>query len=182
MVSVCLCAVCHEVQSSLLRVIAGLWKPDAGTITVTPDATAVMFTPQRCYMTQGTLRDQLLYPKLLPRLWDSANTPAPAQALDSRQPSSDEETPLLSMSAAQSSTQPSQLPSDGELVLLLRQLQLGHLLRVDAPHDETGHSELQLSIAPALDVVRNWSSELSMGEQQRIAFARLLCHRYHAVF
>ena len=54
-------------------------------------------------------------------------------------------------------------PPDEQLVSLLRQLGLDHLL--DA--NDAG-----------LDTVQAWDATLSVGEQQRIAFARLLTHRY----
>ncbi|MBX9573939.1 MAG: ABC transporter ATP-binding protein/permease [Candidatus Obscuribacterales bacterium] len=49
-------------KSSLLRVFSGLWHAGSGSI-VRPNLNDVMFLPQRPYMTQGTLREQLLYPK-----------------------------------------------------------------------------------------------------------------------
>lgn len=49
-------------KSSLLRVFAGLWRSGSGSI-VRPNLADMMFLPQRPYMTQGTLREQLLYPK-----------------------------------------------------------------------------------------------------------------------
>ena len=48
-------------KSSLLRTIAGLWNTGGGSISRPPLA-RLMFLPQRPYMVQGSLRDQLLYP------------------------------------------------------------------------------------------------------------------------
>ncbi len=56
-------------------------------------------------------------------------------------------------------------PSDEQLTALLHQLGLGHLM------DTAGGSTV------SLDVVRTWETILSVGEQQRIAFVRLLTHR-----
>ena len=49
-------------KSSLLRVFSGLWNAGTGSI-VRPNLDDMMFLPQRPYMTQGTLREQLLYPR-----------------------------------------------------------------------------------------------------------------------
>lgn len=48
-------------KSSLLRTIAGLWNTGSGSIT-RPAPAPMMFLPQRPFMVQGSLRDQLLYP------------------------------------------------------------------------------------------------------------------------
>lgn len=63
-------------KSSLLRVLAGLWPIDHGTVT--KPASGVFFVPQRSYITQGslflmlrpdcctgTLREQIAYPKTI---------------------------------------------------------------------------------------------------------------------
>lgn len=47
-------------KSSMLRVLAGLWKSGEGTI-ITPQRENAMFLPQRPYMVLGPLRSQLLY-------------------------------------------------------------------------------------------------------------------------
>ena len=49
-------------KSSLLRTIAGLWQSGKGTIE-RPNINRLIFLPQRPYMLQGTLREQLLYPR-----------------------------------------------------------------------------------------------------------------------
>ena len=50
-------------KSSLLRAVAGLWTQGGGTVE-RPPLDAVFFLPQRPYMFLGSLRDQLLYPRL----------------------------------------------------------------------------------------------------------------------
>ncbi|MGK7921630.1 MAG: ABC transporter ATP-binding protein/permease [Trichodesmium sp.] len=50
-------------KSSLLRAIAGLWKSGTGCL-IRPNLEEMLFLPQRPYMILGTLREQLLYPKV----------------------------------------------------------------------------------------------------------------------
>ena len=50
-------------KSSLLRGIAGLWRAGSGTIHY-PDLEHMLFLPQRPYMILGSLRHQLLYPRV----------------------------------------------------------------------------------------------------------------------
>lgn len=102
-------------KSSLLRAIAGLWSNGEGDI-VRPPLAEMFFLPQRPYMIQGTLREQLLYP--------------------------DCDTTI----------------SDGELQMVLKKVNLADIgERFDG-----------------FDIVMDWSNLLSLGEQQRISFARLL--------
>jgi len=58
-------------KSSLLRAIAGLWRAGSGRIQ-RPELGQMLFLPQRPYMIGGTLRQQLLYPRLQENLPDSA--------------------------------------------------------------------------------------------------------------
>ncbi|MFL6601568.1 MAG: ABC transporter ATP-binding protein/permease [Steroidobacteraceae bacterium] len=50
-------------KSSLLRLMAGLWRKGNGVITM-PPAAQMLFLPQKPYMMPGTLREQLYYPRL----------------------------------------------------------------------------------------------------------------------
>lgn len=102
-------------KSSLLRAIVGLWDSGEGTI-VRPELDQMLFLPQRPYMVLGTLRDQLLYPKVNAEI---------------------EEEELRKM-----------------------------LIRVNLPDLETRQG--------GFDREQNWSDLLSLGEQQRLIFARLL--------
>lgn len=102
-------------KSSLLRAVAGLWNAGGGEI-IRPPLGEMFFLPQRPYMIQGTLREQLLYPGC------GGTTP------------------------------------DGELLEVLRKVNLADIAeRFDG-----------------FDAVMEWSNLLSLGEQQRLSFARLL--------
>jgi putative ATP-binding cassette transporter len=102
-------------KSSLLRAMAGLWHLGSGRICG-PDSGEMLFLPQRPYMVQGSLRQQLLYPNVEKKL------------------------------------------SDAELLGVLEQVNLPDL----ATHFD------------GLDAELDWGNVLSVGEQQRVAFARTL--------
>ncbi|KAK6133130.1 hypothetical protein DH2020_033169 [Rehmannia glutinosa] len=173
-------------KTSLLRAIAGLWSFGRGTIrfydkntrdalpslsadVASPETTSVydpkheyrklnkrnsrgvFFLPQKPYMVLGTLRQQLLYPT-----W--SNDPAPM---------SDSDIPADSLSflmrTKDMDSRPTK-PTTEDLVQVLEDVRLGYILsRFD------------------LDSTYEWSSVLSVGEQQRLAFARLLLSRPNLV-
>ncbi|MES2440656.1 MAG: ABC transporter ATP-binding protein/permease [Verrucomicrobiota bacterium] len=106
-------------KSSVLRTIAGLW-PGASGLLERPAADQLMFLPQRPYMVEGCLRDQLLYPY------------------------------------------PDRGATDEQIRAMIGEVNLSDVLeRVDG----------------ALDRVVDWNNMLSLGEQQRIAFARLFLRK-----
>ena len=105
-------------KSSLLRAIAGIWNSGQGTV-ICPPRKNVLFLPQRPYMILGTLRDQLLYPKV-----DAEYT-------------------------------------DKDLLEVLKQVNLPDLC------DRFG----------GFDAEEDWASVLSLGEQQRLTFARLFLNQ-----
>ena len=105
-------------KSSLLRAIAGLWTQGAGTVQ-RPPLENIFFLPQRPYMLLGSLREQLLYPRLENQV------------------------------------------SEAELRRILEEVRLA-----DLP-ERVGGFEVEL----------DWADVLSLGEQQRLAFARLLINR-----
>ncbi|KAK1440087.1 hypothetical protein QVD17_05912 [Tagetes erecta] len=162
-------------KTSLLRAIAGLWRTGRGKITFFAkytretasngvnvadetnnvdkkskyrDFKGVFFLPQRPYMVLGTLRQQLLYPTW-PDVSDSTSHKSKSTGL----------IPFLEdLSGSEVvSAQPLQ-PNTDELIKALEDVQLGYLL----------------SRFGGLDTTNEWSSVLSLGEQQRLAFARLL--------
>ncbi len=111
-------------KSSVLRTIAGLWPGGSGLLE-RPALSNLMFLPQRPYMVQGSLRDQLRYPHHEHSM------------------------------------------TDEEITHILHKVNLPEMLtRVDGD----------------LDRVIDWSNILSLGEQQRVAFARLFLHLPQFVF
>jgi len=62
-------------KSSLLRAVAGLWRAGTGTIHH-PNLEHMLFLPQRAYMIIGTLRHQLLYPRVERTVGDEELTAA----------------------------------------------------------------------------------------------------------
>ena len=105
-------------KSSLLRAVAGLWTEGGGTVR-RPPLRDIFFLPQKPYMLLGSLRDQLLYPRL---------------------------------------------GRDVEEAQLREALAAVRLQ--DLPERVGG-----------FDVTLDWADVLSLGEQQRLAFARLLLNR-----
>ncbi len=105
-------------KSSLLRVIAGLWTRGSGGVR-RPSLNEIFFLPQKPYMLLGSLRDQLLYPRMQQDI------------------------------------------SEAELQSILKSVNLG-----DLPQ-RVGGFAVELS----------WDDILSLGEQQRLAFSRLLVNR-----
>ena len=102
-------------KSSVLRTIAGLWMSGSGSLE-RPMLVDLMFLPQRPYMVEGSLRNQLLYPY------------------------------------------PDRGATDEQIFEVVKKVNLTDVLdRVDGD----------------LDRVVDWSNILSLGEQQRVAFARL---------
>lgn len=109
-------------KTSLIRAMAGLWREGAGKV-VRPGLSEVMFLPQRPYMTLGSLRAQLMYPRAF-------------------------------------------AAGDDQLHDVLTTVNLA-----DLPERFGG-----------LDVEMHWADVLSPGEQQRLAFARLLLNRPRYAF
>ncbi|EFJ22548.1 ATP-binding cassette transporter, subfamily D, member 3, SmABCD3, partial [Selaginella moellendorffii] len=133
-------------KTSFLRAIAGLRKSGQGTIARNA-AMDVFFVPQKPYMTLGTLRQQLLYPT-----WSTDG--------EKKHDHGSENFGLLLLVNLSEvcSHDPESKHSDADLMEVLRRVKLEQLL------ERSIH----------LDANADWSSVLSLGEQQRLAFARLL--------
>lgn len=169
-------------KTSLLRALAGLWNTGEGNITFyltnreqsqlsaslnidSPEARNmlevdeglldlknkrskdVFFLPQRPYMALGTLRQQLLYPTWSNR---SILTPTNSQQIETL--------PFLSSQTSSLEGDIPEKPTAEDLMQVLEVVRLGDIL----------------SRFNGLDSIYEWSSVLSLGEQQRLAFARLL--------
>ncbi|ACO65758.1 ATP-binding cassette superfamily, partial [Micromonas commoda] len=144
-------------KTSLLRAVAGLWEQGAGEVrwaAAAPRDPGLYFLPQRPYLVLGTLRQQLLYPTMMEFQCGVAGC-APK-------------------------------PDDAALIDALDRVNLGYLLRRGTStnaHPKEGETRLGSDVdewselAAGLDAVGDWSSILSLGEQQRLAFARVLLAR-----
>ncbi|KAM1422221.1 hypothetical protein ACFX13_004459 [Malus domestica] len=108
----------------------------------------IFFLPQKPYMVLGTLRQQLLYPTWAEDAISTADGTKPTGSL-----------PFLKQApkSEHTSEKPSK-PTTEDLIQVLEDVRLGNLL----------------SRFSSLDTSNDWSSVLSLGEQQRLAFARLL--------
>ncbi|KAI5069026.1 hypothetical protein GOP47_0015327 [Adiantum capillus-veneris] len=175
-------------KTSLLRAIAGLWRSGKGSITrfilppvdesngaafqasesgvdnndgntatrETAEAASglsdgrgsILFLPQRPYMVLGTLRQQLLYPT-----WSDAS--------QNDEVSAEKDLWTLSERSGKDNLVVQTTPSDDQLRNTLLKVNLGNLLER----------------CEGLDSQVEWASVLSLGEQQRLAFARLLLAR-----
>ncbi|CAO2186199.1 unnamed protein product [Urochloa humidicola] len=169
-------------KTSLLRALAGLWTSGTGDIiyhvrdsvqlqnsNVGSDGPSnmklegeevlqsskqrrdngIFFVPQRPYMVLGTLRQQLLYPT-----WSEDVHHSPNNDAESKDP-----LPFLSeVSTSEGVGAKPDMPSTAELIRVLEVVRLGYIL----PRFN------------GLDSMHDWASVLSLGEQQRLAFARLL--------
>jgi putative ATP-binding cassette transporter len=160
-------------KTTLLRAIAGLWPYCSGDI-IRPEQGA-LFLSQKPYLPLGSLRDALYYPSPVSHtgIEQAANAGILEQDLaragfSGRAMAPD--TSLLAMPADLPGVPPATLNnpnapdiSDDRARQVLRQVQLGHLI-------------------DRLDEVADWGRILSLGEQQRLAFGRLLLAEPDAAF
>ena len=138
-------------KSSLLRAIAGLWSNGSGEI-VRPSSDQIYFLPQRPYCPPGTLRDQLLYPKT--ELTDDYDGTLDgwSRPIDQRR---------IDWSSL----------SDQELLDVLASVDLADLASRIGDGDPIR----------GLNTVLDYSNTLSLGEQQRLAFGRVVINRPNLV-
>jgi ABC-type uncharacterized transport system fused permease/ATPase subunit len=107
----------------------------------------VYFLPQRPYCTLGSLKDQLLYPSL--EILNSTNAYPGGHAV------------------GKSSHYLKQSFSDEDLLEILERVDLGELAARSGDGDPI----------KGLGTVLDWSNTLSLGEQQRLAFGRVLVNQ-----
>lgn len=132
-------------KSSLLRAVAGLWTSGNGTIQ-RPNDVDVYFLPQRPYCSLGSLRDQLLYPRLASDVVNAVDHNEEHLVIDGTQ---------------------WQNVSDNDLLEVLKAVDLYAIA------SRSGNGDALLG----LNAVTDWSSILSLGEQQRLSFGRILVNR-----
>ena len=154
-------------KTSLLRTVAGLWKSGSGLIQLHGEPMGraegegeVFFVPQRPYVVLGSLGDQLLYPT-----WAQSKEESEMESNKNEKKSSSENgdgVDVVDKNKQRQNTNSNSrrpLPSDDEMRAVLRAVQLAPLLdRVDGD----------------LTTSADWAAVLSLGEQQRIAIARVL--------
>jgi vitamin B12/bleomycin/antimicrobial peptide transport system ATP-binding/permease protein len=140
-------------KSSLLRAIAGLWTAGNGMIGRPPDDD-VYFLPQRPYCTVGSLKDQLLYPSL------EFNNP---EAMMLNYTSNCD----IGNKIVPKSHWLKETLSDDSLLEILKRVELLDVAIRSGDGDPV----------KGLYTVLDWSNILSLGEQQRLAFGRLLVNR-----
>ncbi|KAF3943249.1 hypothetical protein CMV_030170 [Castanea mollissima] len=170
-------------KTSLLRALAGLWSTGRGRVTfyvddgqypqssissdgdlpeantihdthgelkrhINRNSRGIFFLPQRPYMVLGTLRQQLLYPMWAEDAVANSDSAKPTGLLPF----------LMRAQISGNEIEKPIKPTNDDLIQALEDVRLGYIL------PRFG----------SLDSTCEWSSVLSLGEQQRLAFARLL--------
>ena len=149
-------------KTTLLRAIAGIWPYGRGRIEM-PDRAHEVIMPETPYLPVGTLRQALVYPHVDARSdgndlqWD------PRQIGSAQHAGLAERDGEAAYARAPAGSESSGLPTDADLQRALALCGVAHL-------------------ASRLDEEQNWSQRLSLNEQKRLAFARLLSQRPDIIF
>ena len=181
-------------KSSLLRAIAGLWELGSGSIiwscglnepinaigdlrasnkTVSPDG--VFFLPQKPYNLLGSLRQQIAYPDTFPGDEDEKSIKHLAKQQKHNKLKNKNDRNSNDSNNNSNSTYDDNhatnngitLKGDAELLEILRNVKLETLAsRMGSGDEQVGLREH-----------KDWTKVLSLGEQQRLAFARVLYNR-----
>lgn len=151
-------------KTSLLRVLAGLWAPLEGAVKTPspssrPGGKVMMWLPQRPYLLQGSLRDQVVYPDVAAA--EKTEKKGARGARDGRRhgASGAASAPSTPRGASEEAD-----AEDERIKTCLRMAGLGKFVDGGVPgvNLDTRHLE--------------WNDVLSGGERQRIGFARLFYH------
>jgi putative ATP-binding cassette transporter len=149
-------------KTTLLRAIAGIWPYGKGRIEI-PATGREVIMPEKPYLPVGTLRQALTYPQVDARIagddlqWD------PSQIGSAQHAGLAEREGEAVYSRAPIGVGGSGLPTDADLQRALALCGVAHL-------------------ASRLDDEQNWTQRLSLNEQKRLAFARLLLQRPDLIF
>jgi ABC-type uncharacterized transport system fused permease/ATPase subunit len=151
-------------KTSLLRVLAGLWAPLEGAVKTPspsshPGGKVMMWLPQRPYLLQGSLRDQVVYPDVA-----AAEKTKKKGARGARDGRRDGESGGASAPSTPREASEEADAEDERIKTCLRMAGLGKFVDGGVPgvNLDTRHLE--------------WNDVLSGGERQRIGFARLFYH------
>jgi vitamin B12/bleomycin/antimicrobial peptide transport system ATP-binding/permease protein len=147
-------------KTTVLRAIAGIWPYGNGRIEI-PAGTREVIMPEKPYLPVGTLRQALIYPQVDSRLTIDGTD----MYWDQSQIGSAEHAGLAESGhePRHGTPQDDGLPTDTDLQRALALCGLAHL-------------------TSRLDEEQNWSQRLSLNEQKRLAFARLLLQRPDIIF
>jgi ABC-type uncharacterized transport system fused permease/ATPase subunit len=161
-------------KTSLLRVLAGLWAPLSGAVTTPslpagsagapPSGKAMMWLPQRPYLLQGSLRDQVVYPNVALAESNAARIKRERRAARGARGASAESSRSAARSSDKAVSSSAAEEEDERVKRCLRLAGLGKF--VDGTVPGVGLNTRHLE----------WNDVLSGGERQRIGFARLFYH------
>lgn len=159
-------------KSSLFRILGGLWPVRASANknhqsklimprrTVGKDC-AIFYLPQRPYMgNRSTFREQIIYPDTIEQFEEKYHNDyslGDADLIKILQ--------LLDLEDL--------VTENMSLVLAQRTSKNG----IQQPPSEGNQSPCSIEIRDAFSIIRNWSEELTVGVQQRLAMARMYYHK-----